>query len=179
MSRKGKVPILLPKGVEVNIKEKVVALKGPKGTISQEVGREIDVSVKEGKIIVQLHPEFPEASNLHGLYWALIANMVTGVSQGFEKKLEMVGVGFRSQVVGNHIELQVGFSHPTRLPIPEGIKVAIDKGTMIAISGVNKQQVGQFAADVRSKYPPEPYKGKGIRYVDEYVRRKAGKAAKK
>lgn len=179
MSRKGKLPISIPKGVEVKINGRVVSVKGPKGTLTRELIQEVVVAVEDNQLIVSLEPKFSHASNMHGLYQALISNMVQGVSSGFEKKLEMVGVGFRAAVQGKLLDLQIGFSHPTKLPIPEGISVAIEKNTAISITGIDKQQVGQFAADVRSMRPPEPYKGKGIRYKDEYVRKKAGKAGKK
>jgi large subunit ribosomal protein L6 len=179
MSRKARLPIGLPKGVEAKFDGKMVSIKGPKGTLTKEVRQEIEVNVSEGQIIVKLHEGKEEASNILGLYWALIANMVKGVSEGFEKKLEMVGVGYRAAVQGKLLDLQIGLSHPTKIKIPDGIEVAVEKNTNIQIKGIDKRLVGQFAADIRGKKPPEPYKGKGIRYADEYVRRKAGKAGKK
>ncbi len=179
MSRKGKIPIALPTGVEVKVDGKVIAVKGPKGTMKRELLKGILVSVEKGELRVSLAPEMSHASNFHGLYWALIDNMIKGVTVGFVKKLEMVGVGFRAAVQGKLLDLQIGLSHPTKLTIPEGIQVSVEKNTQILITGLDKQLVGQFAADVRGKKPPEPYKGKGIRYADEYVRKKAGKAGKK
>lgn len=179
MSRKGKQPVPVPKGVEVTVAGNVVSVKGSKGTLSQEVKPMIGVAIEDDVVMVSLKKEDPKHSKWHGLYRTLIENMVIGVSQGFEKSLEMIGVGYRAAVQGNLLDVQVGLSHPTKLPIPEGVQVKIDKGTKILVSGINKQVVGQFAADIRSVRPPEPYQGKGIRYKDEYVRRKSGKAAGK
>jgi large subunit ribosomal protein L6 len=179
MSRKAKVPIEMPKGVEIKLAGTTLSVKGPKGTLTQELMKGIQVKAEEGKIAVTQDESYSDESNFLGLYWAIISNMVHGVSKGFERKLEMVGVGYRAAVQGKLLDLQIGFSHPTKLPIPEGITVAVDKNTTITITGIDKQRVGQFAADVRSKRKPEPYQGKGIRYQGEYVRKKAGKAGKK
>lgn len=179
MSRKGKLPIPIPKGVEVKISAKEISVKGPKGTVKHELVPEIVVSVDGGQILVALSPEHENAGNFHGLYRSLIENMVQGAAHGFERKLEMIGVGYRASVQGHELDLQVGLSHKTRLPIPEGVIVKVDKNTAITISGNDKQKVGQFAASVRAIKPPEPYQGKGIRYEGEYVRKKAGKAAAK
>lgn len=179
MSRKGKAPIQLPKGIETTIAKGKVSIKGPKGTSVLDIGPEVDVEVKDNVIFVSLNEKHADKSNFHGLYRSLIANMVVGTTTGFEKKLQMVGVGYRAAVQGNVLDLQLGFSHPTKLPIPAGMQVKVDKNTLIIINGINKQEVGQFAATVRSMRPPEPYQGKGIRYEDEYVRKKAGKAAAK
>lgn len=182
MSRKARNPIPLAKGVDVKIESKngmtLVTVKGPKGTLQQHLRKEVVVKVNEGNVTLVLDERHKNAKNFLGLYWALVSNMVLGVTNGFEKKLEMVGVGFRAAVQGKLLDLQIGFSHPTKVEIPEGIKVAVEKNTLVMISGVDKQKVGQFAAEVRGFRPPEPYKGKGIRYVDEYVRKKAGKAGK-
>ncbi len=179
MSRKARLPISLPKGVEVKVQENSITVKGQKGTLSRELRKEIDVGISPTEIAVTLKEGAEEFSNFLGLYWALIANMVQGVSSGYEKKLEMIGVGYRAIVQGRLLDLQIGLSHPTKMPIPEGIEVSVEKNTNILIKGIDKRLVGQFAADIRSKKPPEPYKGKGIRYSGEYVRRKAGKAGKK
>lgn len=179
MSRKAKVPIALPKGVEVKVEGSKVSVKGPKGTLVKEFQHGIQTVVKDGVIAVSLEEGSKEETNFLGLSWAILANMVKGVSQGFEKKLEMVGVGFRAAVQGKLLDLQIGLSHPTKIEIPQGITVAVEKNTMITIAGIDNQLVGQFAADVRSKRKPEPYQGKGIRYAGEYVRKKAGKAGKK
>lgn len=178
MSRKGKQPISLPKGVEVKIDGNMVSVKGPKGNLSQSVKDGIAVAVESSEVLVSV-AEGLSMANFHGLYRSLIQNMVTGVSSGFEKKLEMIGVGYRAAVKGAALELLVGLSHPVSFTIPEGIAVKVDRNTHISITGADRQQVGQFAATIRAVRPPEPYKGKGIRYSGEYVRRKAGKAGKK
>jgi len=179
MSRKGKVPIKIPQGVEVKLQGSLMTVKGPKGALTRELMKGIVVVIEGGEITVSLAEEMSHASNFHGLYWALIDNMVTGVVKGFEKKLEMIGVGFRAAVQGKLLDLQIGLSHPTKIAIPEGIQVNIEKSTLLSITGLDKQKVGQFAADIRGRKPPEPYKGKGIRYAGEFVRKKAGKAGKK
>ncbi len=179
MSRKAKVPIALAKGVEAKLDGQILTVKGPKGTLTRELMKGIEVVIEEGQIKVDLAPSMSEATNFLGLYWSLISNMTSGVANGFEKRLEMIGVGFRAVVQGNLLDLQIGVSHPTKVSIPQGIEVSVEKNTLITIKGIDKQLVGQFAADIRAKRPPEPYKGKGIRYADEYVRRKAGKAGKK
>ncbi len=179
MSRKGKMPIPVPKGVEVKLDGQKLTVKGPKGSLHLDLMKGIILSNDKNELHVSLAPELAHASNFHGLYWALVSNMVTGVSTGFTKDLEMIGVGYRAAVQGKLLDLQVGCSHPVKQPIPDGVNVVVEKNTLIKISGMDKQIVGQFAADVRSKKPPEPYKGKGIRYVGEHVRKKAGKAGKK
>jgi large subunit ribosomal protein L6 len=178
VSRKGKMPIALPKGVEVSLAKGVVTVKGPKGTLTQEVSSEIELESAGELLHVKVSDKSLDVGRKHGLYRALIQNMVTGTSAGFEKKLEMVGVGYRAALQGNVLNIQVGFSHPTNLDIPHGLHVKVDKSTLISVTGMDKQAVGQFAAEIRSMRPPEPYQGKGIRYEGEYVRRKAGKAAK-
>jgi len=179
MSRLGKTPIDLPKGVEVKLTpEGEVIVKGPKGTLTQSVKKGILLDIKDSQLLVSLDEKGKLTSAMYGLYRSLIKNMVLGVSSGFKKELTLIGVGFRASVKGNFIDLQVGFSHPTQVEIPKDIKVKVEKSVDIIIEGANKQAVGQFAAQVRSIRKPEPYKGKGIRYKDEYVRKKAGKAAK-
>lgn len=177
MSRKGKQPIVIPKGVEVKLGDNKISVKGPKGTLQHAVVPEVVVRTDAHEIHVELNPESKNAGNFHGLYRSIINNMVHGVSVGFEVKLEMIGVGYRAAVQGHHLDLQIGFSHPTKLTIPEGIQVKVDKNTQIVINGSDKQKIGQFAANIRAVRPPEPYQGKGIRYTGEYVRKKAGKAA--
>jgi large subunit ribosomal protein L6 len=179
MSRKAKLPIELPKGVEVKAEGSKITVKGPKGSLVQELQKGIKTGVKDGKLHVELEKEGATESKFLGLSWALLANMVKGVSSGFEKRLEMIGVGYRAAVQGKLLDLQIGLSHPTKVTIPQGVTVAVDKNTLIIITGIDNQLVGQFAADVRAKRKPEPYQGKGIRYVGEYVRKKAGKAGKK
>lgn len=178
MSRKGKAPITLPKGVEIQVKGNDIIVKGPKGTLQQALVPGVKLSVESGIVNIGVEDASREMRKFHGLYRALVNNMVLGTSQGFEKKLEMVGVGYRAAVQGNLLDLQVGNSHPTQLPIPTGINVKVEKNTNILIAGIDKQAVGQFAAQIRAHKKPEPYQGKGIRYEGEYVRKKAGKAAK-
>jgi len=177
MSRKGKLPITLPKGVEVKVTNTEVSVKGPKGTLIQKLVPGIHVKVEGGEVIVSVEEGKQDLGKFHGLYRTLIHNMVLGTVEGFEKRLEMIGVGYRAAVQGHNLDLQIGLSHPTLLPIPKGLTVKVDKNTSITINGADKHMVGQFAATIRSKKPPEPYQGKGIRYVGEYVRKKAGKAA--
>lgn len=179
MSRKGKLPVPVPKGVEVKITSENISVKGPKGTLTQQLVPAVVVKHEGDHILVTLHEKHADKGNFHGLYRTLIDNMMVGVTKGFVKQLEMIGVGYRAAVQGNSLDLQIGVSHPTKLPIPTGLQVAIEKSTIISVSGCDFQQVGQFCAIIRSKRPPEPYQGKGIRYVDEYVRKKAGKAAAK
>lgn len=179
MSRKGKLPIPLPKGVELKVSGNQLTVKGPKGTLSQELIPAIEVKVEGNEVIVGLTQGHEDEGHFHGLYRSIINNMVQGTAQGFERKLEMIGVGYRAAVQGQLLDLQIGFSHPTKLPIPEGVNVKVEKNTNIQISGIDKQKIGQFAATVRAVRPPEPYQGKGIRYEGEYVRKKAGKAAAK
>lgn len=177
MSRKGKLPINIPKGVDVKVSNTEVTIKGPKGTLSQKLVPGVIVKIEDNHVIVSIDDNNEELNHFHGLYRTLIQNMITGTTDGFEKKLEMIGVGYRAAVQGHSLDIQVGFSHPTKLEIPKGLTVKVDKNTLIMITGADKHLVGQFAATVRSKRPPEPYQGKGIRYVGEYVRKKAGKAA--
>lgn len=179
MSRIGREPIEIPKGVEVTIAGGNITVKGPKGTLVKEMHPATDAKVEGNQILVTLKPGREQESNFHGMMRALIANMVEGVSNGFQKKLEMIGVGYRAAVKGTNLDLQIGVSHPTLIPIPKGLKVEVEKNTTIIITGANNQELGQFAATVRSKKPPEVYQGKGIRYSGEYVRKKAGKAAAK
>lgn len=179
MSRKGKLPIPLPKGVEVKVSDNEVSVKGPKGSLTQKLVSGIKVTVEGSQVLVSLDDEKADLNHFYGLYRSLINNMVVGTTEGFEKRLEMIGVGYRAAVQGDLLDLLLGFSHPTKLPIPKGLTVKVDKNTLITISGFDKHLVGQFAANVRSKRPPEPYQGKGIRYQGEYVRKKAGKAAAK
>lgn len=178
MSRKGKLPVVLPNGVEVNVKDGHVTVKGPKGSLTQKLVPGITFAIESSQVVVGVENESVELNRFHGLYRTLLDNMVTGTTKGFEKILEMIGVGYRAAVQGPLLDLQLGFSHPTKLQIPHGIQVKVDKNTLISITGIDAQVVGQFAAEVRAMRPPEPYQGKGIRYQGEFVRRKAGKAAK-
>ena len=176
MSRVGRKPIPIPSGVSVEALDGGVRVKGPKGTLTRAHARAGRVRVEGGKVSVARSDEDKTTRALHGLARALIQNMVRGVVEPFVKELEIQGVGYRADVAGKTLKLLLGFSHPVELAIPEGLKIAVDKNVMIRIEGIDRQQVGQFAADLRRIRPPEPYKGKGIRYVGERVRRKVGKA---
>ncbi len=178
MSRLGKSPIQLPDKVDVKIVGGMVQANGPKGSLSIPAHRGISVKVEDSKLIVERDESVEMPKTTHGLFRALINNMIIGVSKGFEVKLSLIGVGYRAAVQGHMLDLQLGFSHPTQLNIPKGVNVTVEKSVTILISGIDKHLVGQFAAQVRGMKPPEPYKGKGIRYEKEFVRKKAGKAAK-
>jgi large subunit ribosomal protein L6 len=179
MSRLGKMPIILPNGVEIKAaKDGSVAVKGPKGLLSLQLPRGIVLKIENGQIYLERDGTAALEDALYGLFRSLLRNCVVGVTEGFERRLSLVGVGYRAAVAGNKLDLQVGYSHPTAIEIPKDIQVTVDKGTLIIVRGMNKHEVGQFAAIVRSLKPPEPYKGKGIRYDDEFVRKKEGKAAK-
>jgi large subunit ribosomal protein L6 len=176
MSRIGKAPIPVPKGVEVRQAGAAVEVKGPRGTLAQTMPAGISFQVEAGMLHVKREGNAKKVRSLHGLVRTLIANMVTGVTKGFEKRLEIVGIGYRATLQGRSLQLSLGYSHPVNYAIPEGIEVGVEKQTTITITGIDKQKVGQVAAEIRSFKKPEPYKGKGIRYVGELVRRKAGKA---
>ena len=178
MSRIGKKPIPIPKGVEITIDKQNVTVKGPKGSLTQNIMGNVSVKTENDNIILSIPENQKELKSFFGLYRSLINNMVIGVTQGFDKQLEMIGVGFRAALKGKILNIQVGFSNPIDMNVPENITVKIEKNTLITISGIDKQLVGEFAAEVRAKRPPEPYKGKGIRYKNEYVRKKAGKTGK-
>ncbi|MGR3275589.1 50S ribosomal protein L6 [Acaryochloris sp. 'Moss Beach'] len=179
MSRIGKVPIPIPDKVNVTIKGQAVTVKGPKGELSRELTPEVAIDQADNVVTVTRRNESRVARQRHGLSRTLIANMVEGVSKGFEKKLQIQGVGYRAQVQGRNLILNVGYSNPVTIEPPEGIQVAVDSNTNVTVSGINKEVVGNTAARIRAVRPPEPYKGKGIRYADEFVRRKVGKAGKK
>ena len=175
MSRVAKSPVNLPKGVEVKIDGQKVALKGGKGSLEHEVHELVAVSVEDGVVSVKPHNESQKAWALAGTTRALLNNMVTGVAEGFERKLQLLGVGYRAQAQGKVLNLTLGFSHPVAYELPEGITAETPSQTEIVIKGIDKQLVGQVAANVRAFRPPEPYKGKGVRYADEQVRRKEAK----
>jgi large subunit ribosomal protein L6 len=178
MSRIGKMPVTVPSGVDVKVDGTQVTVKGAKGELSREFTDRVAFSMDDGVITVSREDDTRESRALHGLSRALLANMVEGVSEGFTKVLEIQGVGYRASLKGSDIELLVGFSHPVNVKAPKGITFDVPEPTRIVVTGIDKEQVGQVAADIRKVRPPEPYKGKGIRYSGEYVRRKAGKAGK-
>jgi large subunit ribosomal protein L6 len=176
MSRIGKQPIGIPDGVTVNVAQGEIKVKGPKGNLSCVVPEGIGAKVEDGQLILERPDDGKQTRARHGLARALANNMVVGVSTGFAKRLEIEGVGYRADVKGKVLNLLLGFSHPVEMPIPDGLSVSVEQNTKLSIEGADKQIVGQFAADVRSLRPPEPYKGKGVRYDDEIIRRKVGKA---
>lgn len=178
MSRIGKKPIALPEGVTVNIDGLTATVKGPKGTLAFTFSSDMTVTVNESEIVVERPSDSKQHRAIHGTTRALLNNLVEGVTNGYKKELKMIGVGYRASVAGKKLTILAGYSHPVEMDIPEGIEVAVEKNTSISVSGIDKQLVGEFAANIRVVRPPEPYLGKGIRYVDEYVRRKEGKTAK-
>ena len=180
MSRIGRMPIAIPAGVTVTIAEKnVVSVKGPKGELVRELPVEMEIKEEEGKIIVTRPNDLKRMKSLHGLTRTLSANMITGVTAGYEKKLEINGVGYRAAKAGKKLTLSLGYSHPVEMEDPEGIETVMEGQNIIFVRGIDKEKVGQFAAEIRSKREPEPYKGKGIKYADEVIRRKVGKTGKK
>ncbi len=179
MSRVGLKPISLPEKVSVKEDAGIILVEGPKGKLEFSLPKGISLGTEEGTIELKRETELRQHRALHGTCRSIVNNMVIGVTIGFKKNLEIVGVGFRAAVKGDKLDLSLGKSHPILHPIPSGVKVTVTDNTKIEVEGIDKQEVGQFAAEVRNYYPPEPYKGKGVRYVDEYVRRKAGKSVQK
>lgn len=175
MSRVGRKVITIPSGVELKQEGNKITVKGPKGQLEREFSPEITVKVDNGEINVSRPNDLPDIRALHGTTRAVLNNMIVGVNQGFEKKLELVGVGYRVQAAGKGLTLSLGFSHPVEIEPVEGITFKVDGNTKISVEGINKELVGQIAANIRSKRPPEPYKGKGVKYADEQIRRKEGK----
>lgn len=178
MSRIGKMPVAIPSGVDVTVDGSTVTVKGGKGELTRTFKDIISIKVEDGNVIVERPDDSREAKSLHGLTRTLIHNMIVGVSEGYSKKLELVGVGYRAALKGTDLELQLGYSHPVVVPAPDNITFEVPSQTEIIVKGISKEQVGQVAANIRAWRKPEPYKGKGIRYEGEYVRRKLGKAAK-
>ena len=179
MSRLGKMAISVPNNVEIKTsKEGSLEVKGPKGSLFLVLPKGLTLKIDGKLAFIDRDEAVCNDGSVHGLYRSLLKNCIVGVSDGFTVELTLIGVGYRANVLGTKLDLQVGYSHPTAVEIPKGVSVTVDKGTAIVIHGINKQQVGQFAATVRGVKPPEPYKGKGIRYKDEFVRKKEGKAAK-
>src|ERR1700754_1346649 len=177
MSRIGRQPIPVPDGVSVEIAPELVSVKGPKGELSERVSRDMQIAQEDGAVVVKRPSDRGEHRALHGLTRTLIFNMVAGVTEGFEKRLEIQGVGYRAQLKGKNLELALGYSHPVPIDAPAGIEFEVPQPTRIVVKGIDKQLVGEVAANIRKKRPPEPYKGKGIRYEGEYVARKVGKRA--
>jgi large subunit ribosomal protein L6 len=175
MSRIGKRPIALPKGVSATVNGQTVKVKGPKGELSVSLVNDVEVSTGSDGVTVSPREGAERARQMWGLSRTLVNNLVVGVTHGFTQKLEITGVGYRAAVQGKNLQLQLGFSHDVAYPIPEGISIACEKPTMIAVSGIDKQLVGQVAAEIRAYRPPEPYKGKGVKYAEEYILRKEGK----
>ena len=179
MSRIGRLPVVVPAGVTVEITEdNHVTVKGPKGTLEKFLPVEMGIKVEDGHVVVTRPNDLKRMKSLHGLTRTLIHNMIVGVSEGYTKTLEVNGVGYRAQKSGKKLTLSLGYSHPVEMEDPEGIETKVD-GNKIVVSGINKEQVGQYAAEIREKRKPEPYKGKGIKYADEVIRRKVGKTGKK
>ena len=180
MSRIGRLPVEIPAGVEVTVAENnVVTVKGPKGTLTERLPVEMDIKVENNQVVVTRPNDLKKMKSLHGLTRTLVANMVTGVTKGYEKVLEINGVGYRAQKQGKKLILSLGYSHPVEMEDPEGLESVLDGQNKITIKGIDKQKVGQYAAEIREKRKPEPYKGKGIKYADEVIRRKVGKTGKK
>ena len=179
MSRIGKLPVAIPAGVEVKLEEgNVITVKGPKGTLTRKLVDDLDIKVEGSEVIVTRPSDLKRYKSLHGLTRTLIFNMVEGVTNGYTKELEINGVGYRAAKAGKKLTLTLGYSHPVEMEDPEGIETKVD-GNKITVSGIDKEKVGQFAAEIRTKRPPEPYKGKGIKYTTETIRRKFGKTGKK
>ncbi len=180
MSRIGRLPVALPAGVQVTVDgDNLVTVKGPKGQLQEQISKKINVEISEGVLNVTRDSDDREERSQHGLARTLINNMVVGVTQGFEKKLQLVGVGYKAEKQGKKLVLHLGYSHPINMEDPEGIEVTVDGQNLIIVKGIDKEKVGQYAAEIREKRAPEPYKGKGIKYVDEVIRRKVGKTGKK
>jgi large subunit ribosomal protein L6 len=180
MSRIGRLPVAIPAGVTVDVKEgNVVTVKGPKGTLERALPTEMEIKVEDGQVVVSRPNDLKKMKSLHGLTRSLIHNMVVGVSEGYTKVLEVNGVGYRANKQGNKLNLALGYSHPVEMVDPEGITTTVEGNNKIIVSGIDKEKVGQFAAEIRDKRRPEPYKGKGIKYADEVIRRKVGKTGKK
>ena len=180
MSRIGRMPLPIPTGVTVTIAENnVVTVKGPKGTLERQLPAEMEIKEADGHITVSRPNDLKKMKSLHGLTRTLINNMIHGVTEGYEKKLEVNGVGYRAQKQGKKLTLSLGYSHPVEMEDPEGIETVLDGQNIIIVKGISKEKVGQYAAEIRDKRRPEPYKGKGIKYADEVIRRKVGKTGKK
>ena len=179
MSRIGRMPVAIPAGVTVEIVNNYMTVKGPKGTLERQLPVEMEIKQEDGNVIVTRPNDLKKMKSLHGLTRTLINNMIHGVTEGYEKVLEVNGVGYRAAKSGKKLTLTLGYSHPVEMEDPEGIESIVEGTNKIIVKGIDKEKVGQFAAEIRTKRPPEPYKGKGIKYSDEYIRRKVGKTGKK
>jgi len=176
MSRIGNKTVAVPKDVKIEVKDGEVFVEGPKGKLSRRLSDRVSVEVKEGTLLVKRVADTKLDKSMHGLFRALIVNMIKGVTDGYTKELEIIGVGFKAAVAGNNLNLALGFSHPVNVAIPAGIKIETPKPTQLVIKGIDKELIGKISTEIRAIYPPEPYKGKGIRFVGEHVKKKVGKA---
>ena len=176
MSRIGKKPVAIPSGVKIQINGQNINIEGPKGKLDLTLSHRVQVEMKDNQVLLKRVSDAKPDKSLHGLYRALIVNMIKGVTEGYVKELEIIGVGFKAQMQGNSLNLQLSYSHPVHFLVPEGIKIETPKPTQIVVRGIDKEKVGQVASEIRKILPPEPYKGKGIRYLGEYVKKKVGKA---
>lgn len=176
MSRIGKKSVTVPKEVKIEVKENIIYVEGPKGKLIRKLSDRINLEIKDSQLLVKRVADTKLDKSLHGLFRALIINMIKGVTQGYTKELEIIGVGFKAAVAGDKLNMALGFSHPVNFEIPQGIKIETPKPTQVIIRGIDKELVGEVAHEIRAIYPPEPYKGKGIRFVGEYVKKKIGKA---
>lgn len=179
MSRIGKQPVKIPQGVQVTLSGTIVKIKGPLGLLEQNTLGNVDVKIEDGKVLVNRKSDSNQDRAYHGLYQRLIANMIIGVTQGYKKELEIIGVGYKAALEGANLVMQLGYSHPVKIQPPAGIKIEVPKPNLVNVSGIDKQVVGHLAAQIRKAHPPEPYKGKGVRYVGELVKRKVGKTGAK
>jgi large subunit ribosomal protein L6 len=176
MSRIGKKPVTIPSAVKIEVKEGKVSVEGSKGKLERSLPNNISLEVKDNLLFVKRSGDTKSDRAFHGLYRALLNNMIIGVNEGYSKELEIIGVGFKASVQGNSLNMQLGFSHPVNFPVPEGIKIETPKPTRIVVRGIDKEKVGEVAHEIRAIFPPEPYKGKGIRFMGEYIKKKVGKA---
>lgn len=169
-------PVVIPKDVKLELKDGQIFVEGPKGKLNRPVSSRITLEIKENQLFVKRTSDKKLDKSLHGLYRALITNMIKGVTEGYSKELEIIGVGFKAVIQGNNLNMQLGFSHPVNFPIPQGIKIETPKPTQMVVRGIDKELVGRISTEIRAVYPPEPYKGKGIRFAGEYIKKKIGKA---
>ncbi len=176
MSRIGKKPVVVPKEVKIEVKDNMIHVEGPKGKLGRKLSDRISIEIKDSQLLVKRVADTKLDKSLHGLFRALIVNMIIGVTHGYTKELEIIGVGFKAALAGNKLNLALGFSHPVNFEIPQGIKIEAPKPTSLIVSGIDKELVGEVAHEIRAIFPPEPYKGKGIRFVGEHVKKKIGKA---